>query len=633
MAYGIVVDTAGRERSVYAPLEAVRLVGNAPIGASVRLCDGVGRTYAERSVEGEFAIDLAAGGALGRHRAVLADGDDGPLGEAAFRVDAKTAIRTGTGDYGKMWLQMESMIRRTRTMSVLDGEPMTYYVPWVRDNVHVMKAFKYWEPEVASLPEHFLNVQAPDGMIFDYFCPAKWATDKMSTFGAKYYHLNEVEDIRYDRVPAEADVEYLLVEGIHTAWQASGDDAWMARQLPGLERAIDYCMTDPLRWDDERQLVKRAYTIDTWDFKFFGFERKNLEPWSAVEEALFNIHPDTPMCIMHGDNSGMYQACRQVARMYAALGNEAKRDEYDGKADRFRENTNRHCWNGRYYDHWVPVTPLELDQGGVDGCKVLSLSNPYDVNRELPEHDKCVSIINEYRRLRRELKDTHFAEWLSVYPCWPKGFGGVKADDYVNGGIIIIVAGELAKAAFHHGFEEYAVDIVDRVNVLLQKHWESAKGGDDRARRFTFPCTYTPSGETSHGIPDNWAQAAVMSAMMEGLCGLRDESVCFRHARIEPRWVAARVTEATATARYGASDGYATYRFRHDPSARRIEITATGSGDRFDFHVLLPPGTKAEEVRRAGEALRFENSTVEDSPYADFSIEGTPAGTIEILYA
>ena len=33
----------------------------------------------------------------------------------------------------------------------------------------------------------------------------------------------------------EADIEYLMVEGVHMIWQATGDDAWMIRQLPRLK--------------------------------------------------------------------------------------------------------------------------------------------------------------------------------------------------------------------------------------------------------------------------------------------------------------------------------------------------------------------------------------------------------------
>jgi hypothetical protein len=340
------------------------------------------------------------------------------------------------------------------------------------------------------------------------------------------------------------------------------------------------------------------------------------------------------MCIMHGDNSGMFQACRQMAVMFDALGNAEKRDHYDALAEQFRRNTDEHCWNGRYYDHWVPVTPLNMDQGGIDGCKVLSLSNPYDINRGLPDHEQAAAIIREYLRIREEHADEFMAEWFSVFPWWPKGFSGVEPGEYVNGGIIIIVAGELAKAAFHHGFEEYGADILQRVHGLMEEYGT----GEPRRRRgrhergSPLPCTYTPGGEVSHGIPDAWAQAAVMSAVMEGLCGLRDEWKLFRSARVEPRWVAADVDEASAVARYGASEGYVAYRFAHDADARRIDLRVTGSGERFHFHVLLPDGARPEAVRCDGRAVHFRECTVEDSPYVDFTLEGPLCGSVEVGY-
>jgi hypothetical protein len=623
------IETIGR---VCRPLSYVNLRGVAPDGSRLEVSDGYGRVYASREVSGAFEVGIMVGGALGRHCARLLSAAGEELGERAFHVDAATEIRSESGDYGTMWMRLESLVRRTRSMYVLHGKPMTFYVPWVRDDVHVMKAFKYWEPEAGSLPAHFLSLQQPDGMIFDYIRPAGFAAERMEAFGPRFYQVDDEEGFRYDRLPVEADVEYLLIEGVYTAWQARGDDEWMAKKLPGMEKAIEYCMTDPMRWSPEHGLVKRGYTIDTWDFKFFGFDREHLTSGLEVQDAVFNVHDDTPMCIMHGDNSGLYQACRQVATMHAALGHEDKAAEFDAKADSIRENTDRHCWNGRYYDHWVPVTPLEMDQGGVDGSKVMSLSNPYDMNRGLPDHQKCVNIIREYMDLREKLKDTHFAEWLATYPCWPKGFSGVEANEYVNGGIILIVAGELAKAAFHHGFEAYGADILARVNALLNQYWHADKGKTDRGRRFQLPCTYTPSGEPSHGIPDNWAQAAVMSAMMEGLCGLRDGATCYREAMVQPRWVAAGIRDAAATARYGASDGYVAYAFRHDAATRRIEIDATGSGERLDFHVLLPEGTRATGAEFDGAAVEFENAEVETSSYVDLRLPGVCCGTLAIAY-
>ncbi len=615
------------ETPQFAPLDAVRLRGEAPAGSRVELRDGAGRVYAARAVAGAFSADLPAGGALGSQQAALLDADGNELARCALSLDAETSVTCNTGGYAEVWDAMAAFIKRTPHTWNVGGKTVKAYVPWVRDDTHVMKAYKYWEPQMAQLQEHFIEIQGPGGLFYDYIMSAARVRERAEVFEPRYSRIDADQGVGYNRLPDEADVEYLMVEGIYTAWQASGDDEWMARQLPALEKGLDYCMTDPLRWSEEHGLVKRAYTIDTWDFKFYGVERRDFQTGHEVQEYVFNIHPDTPMCIMHGDNSGMYQACRQMAVMHGALGHAVDRVAYDAMAERFRRSTNEHCWNGRYYDHWVPVTPLGMDQGGVDGAKVLSLSNPYDINRGLPDQAQSASIIREYMRLREELKGTYFAEWVSVYPCWPKGFDGTAAGEYVNGGVIIIVAGELAKAALQHGFEAYGADIIERVHGLMRKHRPSGR------RRSPLPCTFTPSGGISSGIPDAWAQAAVMSAIMEGLCGLRDEATVFSKSRVEPRWAAAGVTEAAATARYGASDGYVACRFRHEPEARRITVEATGSGREFAFHVLLPEGARATGIARAGEAVPFEDTRVEASAYADFRAAGPLCGAFEITYA
>lgn len=141
-----------------------------------------------------------------------------------------------------------------------------------------------------------------------------------------------------------------------------------------------------------------------------------------------------------------------------------------------------------------------------------------------------------------------------------------------------------------------------------------------------------PQGEASGGIPGGWARAAVVSAMSEGLAGIRNASTRFQHARIEPRWTASQATEATAVMRYGASDGYAAYRFRHNAAARTITLDATGSGDVFDFHVLLPPGAQASKVEVAGANVPFRNASVEESAYVDFRLDSPLGGQVRATY-
>ena len=95
-----------------------------------------------------------------------------------------------------------------------------------------------------------------------------------------------------------------------------------------------------------------------------------------------------------------------------------------------------------------------MDVEGVDEARQLSLSNAYGMNRGVVDHGKCVSIINEY--LERRKTTAAFAEWFSIDPPFPEnafGFEKLVPGAYVNGGIMPLVGGELARAAFDHGFE------------------------------------------------------------------------------------------------------------------------------------------------------------------------------------
>ena len=113
------------------------------------------------------------------------------------------------------------------------------------------------------------------------------------------------------RVPVEADVEYRFVKSVYLAWQATGDDEWMTGLLPACERALLYTTTHPWRWDDAHGLVKRPYTIDTWDFDYTA----GRAPWLN-----FQVTDDTFWGIMHGDVSGLYEAMHLLAQLYDHAG-------------------------------------------------------------------------------------------------------------------------------------------------------------------------------------------------------------------------------------------------------------------------------------------------------------------------
>jgi hypothetical protein len=336
------------------------------------------------------------------------------------------------------------------------------------------------------------------------------------------------------------------------------------------------------------------------------------------------------MCVMHGDNSGMFQACTQLSTMFEAVGDADKATEWRKHAEHFQKRTNELCWNGEYYNHWVPVTPLEMDQGGVDGSKSLTLSNSYNLNRGIASHEQCVSIIRKYKSLQEELKDTHFAEWVSAHPCWPKGFSGVRPGRYVNGGILTIVAGELARGAFSHGYEEYGADILQRLSQQVRLNLNEPKRDLELFPQPYLYCGYTPSGEKLDGIPDIWGQAAVVAAFVEGLAGAKDCDRRFRRVCLAPRWLAAGVNEAAATIHYPASDGYVAYRFNYHPEADLITLHVTGTASDWEIQVLLPPGTRPVSVERSGDPVHFSLLRVEDSTYVVINLNERLVDVIEI---
>ncbi len=92
---------------------------------------------------------------------------------------------------------------------------------WLRDQSDMMRAFRYWEPDMTSLVSHSAETQNARGWLFDYFTttPEKVPCEKENW-------------AKYVRVPVEADVEYRFIKAVYLAWQAAGDDAWLRRMLP-----------------------------------------------------------------------------------------------------------------------------------------------------------------------------------------------------------------------------------------------------------------------------------------------------------------------------------------------------------------------------------------------------------------
>jgi hypothetical protein len=464
---------------------------------------------------------------------------------------------------------------------------------WLRDHSDILRGGKYWEKDLQGVLDHFAETQSARGWLFDNFAvrPEKPPCERENW-------------ARYIRVPVEADVEFRFVKAVYLTWQATGDDRWLLRMMPHMERALHYTLSDPWRWDRKTKLVKRGYTVDTWDFDYTGARM----PWLN-----FQIDERTLWGIMHGDNSGYYEAFRLMAFFCRYLGDARRAAAWRRKAEGLRRRANALCYNGRFYTHRIALVPGSVP--GVREAEQLSLSNPMAINRGLASHGMAVNILREYQR--RAGSRRAFAEWFSIDPPFPPGvFGEEKLvpGAYCNGGIMPLVGGELARAAFDHGFEAYGVRQLLTYEELTRNNttylWYFPDGTPSTLEKSTSP-EATPT--------DGWGSSAMAYALIEGLAGIVDRGSLFESIHLSPRWIAGDCDEVDTAVAYAPSGAAFRYHYAHDRARGRINVEVEGKAA-VSLHLLLPPGARATRLAVNAKSVKFTMTKIEGSPYVDAAL-------------
>jgi hypothetical protein len=811
--------------SMFKPLDTVIIQGVDQGVISVR--DGIGQEYVHQAATALFSFQV--GGAIGNHTAILQTESGKLLDFAHFTVNCKTEIR----DADVRFYQLANILHNTMirfedryASAIRLNSKDTYYqyfVSWIRDHVHSLKGLKYFYPELKSGIDLYADFQRDDGMIWDNIGRR---TKEKSGWDLRFAYdrfILPIEDNTYEfkRIPVENDVEYLFIEGLYYTWKATGDSVWMASKLNHALKAIRYSTTDPYRWSRRYQLLKRGFTIDTWDFQS---DSDIVRYIGAADDAMAIDKDKTRFGIMFGDNTGMAMSCRYLAEMLEHAGRQPEAQQVRQLGKTLMTRLNQLAWNGQFFTHHIPEDPTVQRDLGVDQSQQVSLSNAYSINRDLT-HEQCVAIIETYQRIRQSMPSSSPGEWYSIYPPFQKGFR-LQPWVYMNGGVTAVVAGELAHGAFEHGFEAYGVEILERLlelarqqdnylpcvyrgsmptppkrqftplnlraiaNVdffgtesgqvtgwtgeaendlrqmpvgrqvfheipfevidpatnnrraclglsgaagyrleatlpvnataqsiyLLQTRSGDALAGtlaidyedgsrytdyiaDGKISGFWFPTDppitadmpsyqvawrgansvcpnigvvvyglnnphpdkpikalwlegtktstkwmvlgitlcdapvfFMPS-PLSVGIPENWGAAAVFYALIEGLAGIKDTGVAFDTALLTPRWLASSTHEVTATAKYEASGGYLSYRYKFDPEYRRLWLTFTGSARETKLEVLLPNAQPPAKTMLDGKAIDSTIKTVETSTYACLTAKGLGVHTLELTLA
>jgi hypothetical protein len=582
--------------------------------AELRLYDGKARpagTWPVLFLNGAAATTVEGRGALGAHQAiVLIDGRIAGVSSRLFTLDAQMTIETGQPRFDALYPQVRGFLDQDVIEYALDGRRVRGYrspdndLLWLRDHTYQGRAFRYFERDMTSALDAFRRAQHPDGSFPDYLA-------RPQLF------------VQAGRKEVEADLEYLFVQAVYEAWQATGDDDWLRANLEAMRRGLRYLMSDPLRWDAGLRLVKRPFTIDTWDFQYGP---TTIDPSSGARAPRHWIDKQTIWGIFHGDNTGLAASLRLLARIEQHLGNGDDAVRWRAQAAGIMERLNALSWNGRFFTHQVHLTPFSVP--GVDETQQLSLSNAYALNRDVLTPQQSRAIVDEYYR-RFLTRGATFAEWYSIDPPFPAGsFGmaegkGERPGEYVNGGLMPLVGGELARGAFHVGAERYGFDILSRYHFLIGETgasylWYYPAGNPGKSSRATLPT-------------DGWGASAMLGALIEGAAGVEDMGARYQDVQLSPRWAAADdVSGARVVARYAASDGYVAYRWRR--ASGRLTLDFTGSGERATIRLLLPVRvTKIAQVTLDGVRQATKIDKVFGSRYVVVEAEQS-SGRVEVTW-
>ncbi len=511
----------------------------------------------------------------------------------------ETKIETGNPVYDNFYPTIKKFLEQDQVTYTIDGERVHGYrspdcdAIWLRDHSDMLRGARYFEKDMISGVTHFAMTQRANGSVFDFVSCA----------------MDRENWTKYVRVPVEADVEFRFIKAFYLAWQATGDDNWIAEILPYAEKSMQHIITHPWRWAKKHGLVKRAYSIDTWDFDFVD----ENQPWLN-----FQISDKTHWGIMHGDNSGYFEVCMLLAKIYSHLKNQEKTSYWTEVGKGIKQRANKLCWNGRFYSHRVPLDDFRIS--GVNEAEQLSLSNPMDINRGMPTHEMAVKIIQEYQG--RKEKTGAFAEWFSIDPPFPDGlFGDPKlvGGAYCNGGIMPLVGGELARAAFEHGFEKYGVDTLLKYARMIYEKGETYLWYFPNGEPASLETSTSPDAQPT----DGWGCSAMLYAFMEGLVGVVDESYLFKKVKLAPRWAIADLKKANVEIGYGASNAGLNYEFECKYAANQINLKLEGDSA-ISLHLLMPDQKIARNIKISGKEIPFENVKIRDSIYldAEFRVDG-----------
>ncbi len=597
-----------------APLEDVRIefIWDELDGqeVSVQLTDAAHQPYFEQTVAagtGTAELVVKPAGQPGVHlitvRTTRPDGS--PYTRyGSFRVCAQTSVTTDTGEFDELLELLEEGLRQCLDVTQVNGKQRLYYK--AADNTRQNLAYpafgidglRYFIGDVKSMFEAIYDNQWPDGRLPDH------------VYGDNY-HPRGPRKLR----TCMADLEVGVAWGLCRGWQAHGDTKWLREMLPKIEAGLEFVLTDPLMFDDEHGTIKRPHTLDEWDIGF------TEEGENSLTDATCKF------VLMQGDTAQLHLAATLLSEAFEAVGDPVRAQHYRRMQQYYYYRGNELFWDGTKYIHHIHLD--EFDHGDFDESDQLAMSCSSATTRGLADHEKAVSIVDEYARRWEETGDAF--PWWSLQPGYPDELGYFKRNagawtrgegEYCNGGLFPWVGGELCRTALAHGREELGCRLLRDLLTVLKR---------DNGALFTW---YNLDGSAAINAPHNqtnydpWGYSPWAAAVVEELAGIKPASKLMEQVICAPRWAAAGVQTAAATAHFPASDTYFSYRYER--TSERTTLWFAGTGEQVEFSILLPEGQECSAVSLNGEAVEYRVQEVEESVYVVLSCALAGAGEVVV---
>ncbi len=470
LGHALVAQETGRmsimqQVSSVRPFDQVTVVS--PVPGTLEVKDSHDRVYVRMKIDRTARFE--AGGASGVQTVVL----HGPRGRAIDSTTFRVAAETQISDGGRI-SELFALLRNGMFANSPDGcenvswhgKSYRFFVPWVLDNNNTMKGMKYFSPWGGDLVDLLREQQKPDGMIWSFVNGGGQDSSYYKTAYSFLGYFHNDNGVWFVRQPVENHVEYNFVNMMYQYWKASGNSEWMRTNLECACRALDYSMTDTLRWSQRFRLLKRPYCIDSWDFQVDD----EFTPPAPLSPTMVVVPGKTKFGIFFGDNTGYFAACNHLAEMLEHAGKAKRATEYRQRGKEILERLVALTWNGKFFTHFVEEDSSVKRNLGVDEKTQIAQGNMYSLNRGLPR-EIDTAIIRTYLDLRSELPPGSPGEWYAIIPPFENGFGRHNEKwQYMNGGVAGHAIGELALGAYENGFEWYGSDIMFRTLELMKKY-------------------------------------------------------------------------------------------------------------------------------------------------------------------